>query len=89
MPHLLQMTIAVLVIQAMCTAAGVFHPKFEDNLIQRIGLAGATVCSLAIAWRYWNFGVALLDDEMFSYYAGAWTLYAVGTVWKVFKRGRL
>lgn len=76
----LKITIAALMIQFACACGGVFCKQFNDNLIQRIGLAGVAFTSLALAWYTYKYHSALATFEL---HAASWAVYGVGTVWKL------
>jgi hypothetical protein len=79
MPIDLQITIAALLVQAFGAASGVFFKRFDDNIIQRIGLFGVSITSLALAWYIYKFHSALMTFEI---HAGSWAVYILGTAWK-------
>jgi hypothetical protein len=79
MPIDLQITIVALLIQSVGATAGVFFKRFDDNIIQRIGLFGVSITSLALAWYIYKFHSALMTFEV---HAGAWAVYILGTMWK-------
>lgn len=80
MPLDLKITLAALLIQAACATGGVFCNRFNDNLIQRIGLAGVVFTSLALAWYIYQYHTALATFEV---HAASWAVYCIGTVWKL------
>lgn len=56
-------TIAALLVVAAVSAIAVFHPSFNDTLIQRICLVGFCFFALSMAWWAYQNGSAT-DDLM-------------------------
>jgi hypothetical protein len=74
---------ASLAIIAVVCALAVLHPRYEDNLVQRIGMATACLGSVA--------ELVALMAKADRFNAGAVTLagvaaFAIGTVWKKAKQ---
>ena len=68
---------------ALLCCVGVFHEAFEDNLAQRIGMAGLAMWAIARVWeKLHTWDSSALGIMMHCCLA----LYATGTAWKVYRR---
>jgi len=69
------------VVAAMC-AIGALHPRFNDNLLQRVGMGAICLANIALAHH-----VMQLDrvDPSCLVLAGGMLAFAVGTAQKVCK----
>lgn len=75
--------IAELTIVAFICLLGVLHPRYEDNLLQRVGMACTCIGCMAqilILWRDHE-GANALTVTM----AGV-SAFAIGTVWKKWRQ---
>ena len=68
---------ACLIVTLSCAAA-TLHARFDDNLAQRIGLGGVSICALALMG-----GVNVNAIEWLVY---ALALYCAGTIYKFWRR---
>lgn len=71
--------ISVAAILAVCVL-GVLHPRYEDNLVQRAGMAVAALGALAELW--WQYHGHFKPDAADVVFAGGVALFAIGTVLK-------
>lgn len=66
-------------IVAVSCGAATLHPRFDDNLMQRIGLGIASIAATSLAFRgYW--------DRATEYLIFATAIYCVGTWHKFLMR---
>lgn len=75
---------AALLIIILASAAGVFSPRFDDNLVQRVGLA--TAC-LGAALRLLDL-LDFLDANNNARYLMTYgfAIFSVGTAWKFWRK---
>lgn len=71
-------TLALLTVAAIC-ALGVFHPRYEDTLLQRIGMAVACLGAVAELAALWH-GYDRINAHITTTLGAA--LFALGTVVK-------
>lgn len=73
--------VAPFILAAALTCAGVFYEKFDDNLLQRCGMATVCVGSTAAAW------LGIVHETMHvnsgTLIAFGVTLYSFGTALKI------
>ena len=71
-------------IAAIC-ALGVLHPRYQDNLGQRIGMATTCIASVAEIWAATQSPERMNASALFA--AGV-ALFAASTVWKKIRADR-
>ena len=76
---------ALLAVVAFICALAVLHPRYEDNLLQRVGMAITCIGATAQIFVTWA-GMYGMHSRLFLV-AGV-AIFAVGTLWKHFLRCR-
>ncbi len=71
----------LLIIAALCAAA-IFHPCFDDTLLQRLCLGGMSLGALGTAWWVVNRNVDLPDPVEWMTWFGA--VYALESARKLY-----
>ena len=71
--------LSTVLILAICVI-GVLHPRYEDNLVQRLGMAVAALGGVAELW--WLYQGQFMPDETDIVFSGGVALFALGTVLK-------
>lgn len=74
-----------LVAIAVVCAVAVLHPRYEDNLGQRVGMATTCIASVAEIWATTQSPERMNATALFA--AGV-ALFATATVWKKIKEDR-
>lgn len=78
-------TLALLIVAAVC-ALGVLHPRYEDTLLQRIGMAVACLGAVAELAALWH-GYDRINAHITTTLGAA--LFALGTVVKKWRGPRM
>jgi len=78
-------TLALLIVAAVC-ALGVLHPRYEDTLLQRIGMAVACLGAMAELAALWH-GYDRINAHITTTTGAA--LFALGTVLKKWRGPRM
>lgn len=71
--------IVMLLVLSVITGLGVFSQKFQDNLIQRLGLVLMCLGSLSSAWRLWE--VETISHSAMTLLSGTF-VFAIGSTIK-------
>lgn len=68
-------TLACLLIIAVLTAVAIFHPCFDDTLLQRLCLGGMSLGALGTAWFVFSNDADIPDPvEWMTWFGAAYTL---------------
>lgn len=78
-------TLALLIVAAVC-ALGVLHPRYEDTLLQRIGMAVACLGAVGELAALWH-GYDRINANITTTTGAA--LFALGTVLKKWRGPRM
>lgn len=78
--------VCVGIVLAVCVL-GVLHPRYEDNLIQRIGLSVGALGSMAELWFF--VFERFVPDAADLLFAGGVALFCIGTVIKKWRGPKL
>jgi hypothetical protein len=75
-------SVACLVLTAVCCMAGALAHRYNENLGQQAGMALLCFGASTIAWRIWR--VEYVNPDAVLTHAGL-ALFAVSTAWKVYR----
>ena len=87
MSTFLAVTIGSYALAALFAAMGVLSHKFDDNLVQRIGLGITSIGACCAAAYVWRMRYALSDLELYAmeFLGVGLAIYGAGTVWKFWR----